>query len=83
MTHSWLEMIQTSVGSIIRNLEGMWDDWHGWLSDLPAPASTLLEKESQPHQEPKLQDNIQLSCILASQSWISQSTCQEGQRAFQ
>lgn len=47
MTHSWLGMIQTSVGSIIRNLEGMWDDWHGWLSDLPALASTLLDRKGE------------------------------------
>lgn len=45
MTHSWLGMIQTSVGSIVRNLEGTWDDWHRWLSDLPALASTLLDKK--------------------------------------
>ena len=47
MTHSWLGMIQTSVGSIIRNLEGTWDDWHGWLSDLPALASTLLDRKGE------------------------------------
>lgn len=29
-------MIQTSAGSIIKNLERTGDDWHRWLGDCPA-----------------------------------------------